>query len=228
MELLRATCAALIVGAAVAAAVDSGPTEMASSVGLDDVGVVAPADEPAHTYMGTKRCRSCHTKHYESWLDHSTGRSWEALKPGFGKDAKTAAGLDVDRDYTSDSRCLPCHTVGFARPGGYVIPDPEDRKTQRAAAAREGVGCEACHGPGSGFVAVMKEVRRTRRTYKQSELHAAGLRKIGPDVCNACHNENAICVADSSTGEGGAKALSVENVDSLSAHETFPLQQRER
>jgi YVTN family beta-propeller protein len=44
----------------------------------------------------------------------------------------------------------------------------------------EGVGCEACHGPGSDYSAEATMKDRTK-------AHAAGLKKITPEICLTCH-----------------------------------------
>lgn len=149
--------------------------------------------EPAR-YLGSKRCRMCHLQWHDSWQQRPHARAWEDLKPGRGTEARLRAGLDPQRDYTAEARCLVCHTVGYGRPGGYAIPDPDDGRTVRAAAVREGVGCESCHGPGSGFVEVMRGIKRELREYRDEELHAAGLNRIGPGVCTRCHAEAAPCL----------------------------------
>lgn len=153
-----------------------------------------PRPNTAGTYLGSKRCRMCHLKWHDSWQERSHTRAWDALKAGNGRQTKLRANLDPQRDYTTDARCLACHTVGFGRPGGYRIPDPEDGKSFRAARSREGVGCESCHGPGSGFVQVMKLINLDMRSYQVEELHDAGLNRMGPAICLTCHNTSALCV----------------------------------
>jgi hypothetical protein len=172
----------------------------------------------------------CHGRWYESWRELAKGHSWEALKPGVSPAWKSRAGLEVDKDYTTDPQCLSCHSVGYGKPGGYAIPDPAERKSVRLAAAREGVGCEACHGPGSGFVQIMEEVYRTGRTYKPAELRAAGRHPVGADVCMTCHNETARCLASPDGGDGAAHAgagLKMELTDRIGYHARFPLVHRE-
>jgi hypothetical protein len=53
---------------------------------------------------------------------------------------KKAAGLDPAKDYTKDQECLPCHTVGYGKPGGYV--DPKKTPTISASAAKTAMGRE--------------------------------------------------------------------------------------
>jgi len=130
-----------------------------------------------YVYVGTKKCRMCHTLQNESLMASRKANSWNALRPGESAAVKKRAGLDVEKDYTVDPACLECHAVGFGKPGGYFIPDPRDKKLVRVAATRRGVGCESCHGPGSGFMEVMRDVVRRERTYRPEEVYALG-RKI--------------------------------------------------
>ncbi len=184
----------------------------------------------SYVYLGTKRCRMCHVDQYGSWRSGPKARSWDALKPGVAARVKDAAGLDRNEDYTTDTRCLRCHSVGFGEPGGYVIPDPADGESVRLAATREGVGCEACHGPGSGFVPIMQDIYRTDRKYRPQELYAAGRRLVGPEVCAKCHNKDAICMIHGSDTDSIHRALSrvhVNVADRRGYHAKFPLEHRE-
>ncbi len=71
-----------------------------------------------------------------------------------------------------------------------------DKKARRRAAKLVGVGCEACHGPGSRYVELHKEIQDQGRKYRSAEMHAAGMFKIGPEVCAACHNTESPFVDD--------------------------------
>lgn len=186
--------------------------------------------DTAYEYVGTKRCRMCHTRRHKSWLNSPKGRSWDLLKPGVRPDAKQQANLDPETDYTTDTRCLPCHSVGFGRPGGYQIPDPNSRQSVRRAAAREGVGCESCHGPGSGFTQVMRDIQKKKRTYQVEEIRAAGQPAITPEVCLSCHNDRKPCGPDDSArvlGIDWSLATGAKLIHHTGAHESFPLRYRD-
>lgn len=187
----------------------------------------ASTESPSRQYVGIKRCRMCHTKWYESWLESSKANAFESLKPNAGAAIKKRAGLDVTKDYTADSRCLRCHSVGFGKPGGYVTPTPGDKTAERHARLREGVGCEACHGPGSDYIQVMRDILLEERPYRQRELLARGRQVVGEAVCLSCHNQNAVCMKQ---GEDDSRALSYEfKVDldnSAGFHKRFELQYR--
>ncbi|MEE9295812.1 MAG: cytochrome c family protein [Phycisphaerae bacterium] len=220
---LRVACPAVLLGCAAG---------LAQEPSNDSVPSTAAAFEQRseYEYVGTKRCRMCHTAWYKSWLRSSKSRAFEALKPGVGVMVKRKAGLDVSVDYTTDPRCLRCHTVGFGKPGGYSVPDLADGRALRRAAVREGVGCESCHGPGSGFVVVMQEIILTQRAYRREEVLAAGRRIVTREVCLSCHNSRAICMIPQE-GQGDSHQVyefKVDLSDTRGFHEHFPLKYLER
>ena len=155
--------------------------------------------------------------------------------PGVSREVKIRAGLDVETDYRTDGRCLKCHSVGYGEPGGYVVPNPNDERSQRLAAKREGVGCESCHGPGSGFVLIMQDILRNERSYDIEELRAKGRKTAGPEVCRKCHNDQAICMVGvhaNKAGTNGSHAnrswIHVDVTDRHGFHAEFPLKYRIR
>lgn len=180
---------------------------------------LALADEE-YSYVGNKTCKKCHIKLYKSWEKTRMGKAFEILKPGNSKEAKEKFGIDPGKDFTKDEKCLKCHTTGFGKPGGYTIPDPDDKKAVRTAKKFEGVGCEMCHGPGSAYSKVFKEIQKSKRKYKVEELYAVGLRKIDEDGCLTCHNE------ESPTINKGDE-FDYEDRKDKGTHEHIPLKQRE-
>ena len=147
-----------------------------------------------YEYVGNKRCKMCHTQWFRSWQARPHGGATTALRPGISRAYKKRVGLNPDVDYMTNSKCLCCHTVGHGLPGGYRIPDPTDRKAQRLARHREGVGCESCHGPGSAYMAIMSEIDGSSREYKIEELRSKGLVKITASLCMSCHRQAAPCI----------------------------------
>ena len=152
-------------------------------------GLQATGSESAYEYVGTKKCKSCHLETHKSWAKTKMGTAFETLMPGHGKEAKEKLDLDPDKDYSTDTQCLPCHTTGFGKPGGYEIPPEGDKRAARKAKNLAGVGCESCHGPGSGYVKILEEIDESQRTYSVEELRSAGLRKIDKSACVNCHND---------------------------------------
>jgi len=120
----------------------------------------------AADYVGAKRCKMCHMKQFKSWRNTAMSKAFELLKPGARAEAKTAAGLDAGKDYTTDAVCLGCHTVN----GKADMP---------------GVQCEACHGAGSEYMKVMM----TNRDFKLADIEAKGFVLPNEATCKKCHNE---------------------------------------
>jgi len=75
-------------------------------------------------FAGADTCRACHAPDHADWVGTAHARAFDAL-------------AEVEQDQRDD--CLPCHTVGFGQPGGFV-----DFATAEHLA---GVQCESCHGP---------------------------------------------------------------------------------
>ena len=70
--------------------------------GAPDQSVVAGQPHESHgphTFMGTKRCRMCHTDQHKSWLASRKANSWDALKPHVSEEIKRKAGLDTARSW---------------------------------------------------------------------------------------------------------------------------------
>ena len=144
-----------------------------------------------YAYVGTSKCKMCHMKpHYKDWKKSKKAKSMNALEPGEASEIKSKFGLDVSKDYTRDETCLECHATGFGKPGGYAIPDPDDAKAVKKAKKLAHVGCESCHGPGSAYVKLHKEVMTSKRKYKVEEFYAVGMTKIEASICTGCHNKD--------------------------------------
>jgi hypothetical protein len=138
------------------------------------------AGDPA--YVGSKKCKMCHLKEYKSWATTKMATSFDRLKPGEGAEAKKAAGLDPDKDYTTDPTCLPCHTTGLGQPGGFV----DIASTPDLA----GVGCEVCHGPGGTYIADGYMTLKNKE-YKKADLVAVGMvDTVDESRCVGCHNSD--------------------------------------
>ena len=137
-------------------------------------------------YVGTGVCKKCHFKQYMSWKKTTMGRTFDVLKPGKAVEAKKKTNLDPKKDYTKEPACLPCHTTGYGLPGGYRVPSEGDAGAAKTAKANEGTTCEACHGPGSKYVALHADVADKKRKYSVKEFYDAGMIRIDASVCTTC------------------------------------------
>jgi len=158
--------------------------------------------------VGNKNCRKCHIKEAKSWAETAMAQTFEVLKPGVRAEEKTAAGLDPAKDYTTDVTCLPCHTTGFGKEGGFVDID----STPELA----GVGCEMCHGAG-GTYTQDHLMSLKNKDYKKSEVVAAGMvATVSKEQCLGCHNSDSPFVGD-------GFVFDFEANKDKGTHEVFPL-----
>jgi YVTN family beta-propeller protein len=119
-------------------------------------------------YVGALQCAACHdgiSKGYQfsKWRmsDHARAYSRLATPEAY----EIAAQKGIGNPQTSET-CLKCHTTVFTKPVG---------GTWDTYALDEGVGCEACHGPGNKHM---------------ESGDSSGLQTVNKDVCMTCH-ENA-------------------------------------
>ncbi len=75
-------------------------------------------------YVGSARCRECHTAAYEQWETTLHARAYVRL----------------EEESRGDPACVRCHVVGFGSDDGFRIDEPDPLLAE--------VGCEACHGRG--------------------------------------------------------------------------------
>jgi hypothetical protein len=106
----------------------------------------AGTDSPDR-FVGSEVCQRCHVSETEQWKTTKHAHAWQTL-------------VDNKKDATPD--CVPCHVVGYRKPGGFTDGSATPKMTN--------VGCENCHGMGS-----------------QHEAFATAPRKITEQTCQQCH-----------------------------------------
>ena len=131
-------------------------------------------------YVGAGRCRPCHLQQFKSWEQTKMAKAFELLRPGVVVEIKRAHNIDPTKDYTGDPNCVSCHVTGYGQPGGFVSVE----KTPNLV----GVQCEACHGPGSGYLKP-ELMSLQNKEYKRSALVAAGMVVPSAEGCKLCHNK---------------------------------------
>ena len=155
---------------------------------------VGEGDKPE--YVGDKACQKCHFQEHKSWKKTPLYKSMKTLAPTTEADdkelfaKKTAAGLDPAKDYSTDAKCLKCHTTGYGTESGYPADPATDADGKRAKALGV-VGCEACHGPGSLYVqfktAELEKNKDAKFTTEQ--MAPMGMTKADEATCKTCHND---------------------------------------
>jgi hypothetical protein len=128
-------------------------------------------------YVGVKNCKMCHIKQYEAWKKTGMSTSFENLKAGVKAEEKKRAGLDSEKDYTHDARCLKCHTTGYGRPGGF--------KSLEETPDLINVQCEGCHGPGAYFRKIMNNNKEFKLA--DAKLFWLILPNERENTCMECH-----------------------------------------
>lgn len=122
-------------------------------------------------YVGMDKCLTCHQKDFEKMkANPSMSRMLTAIDRLQGEEASTP-------------KCLGCHTTGYEKNWDENVPFSK----------RVNVQCEACHGPGSKYLHIMKKGYSKSNAKQREEAIAAGL-IVSPtkDTCFQCHHDGDI------------------------------------
>lgn len=141
-----------------------------------------------HTYVGSSACGKCHAaesigNQYDLWLQSPHAKAIRILK---SETAYAIANKLSIKEPSEDLKCLKCHTTG----GG------KNKKT-----IHEGVGCEACHGPGSDYYEFIGHVDTVNRqsayetALKNGMYPILGIKNIKKreKLCLRCHSSQRPC-----------------------------------
>ncbi len=153
-------------------------------------GVYARQNFPS--YIGIGVCRKCHEaegigNQYKAWASSPHAKAWQILQSE--KSAAVAKKASVDNP-AENLACLKCHTTGGGR---------------TEATNREGVGCEACHGPGSLYFEFSNHASFESRENAYRKAVSLGMYpvldikgiKAREKLCRYCHNEERPCLPQS-------------------------------
>jgi len=130
---------------------------------------VATSAFAANTYVGVKKCATCHKVAafgglaYTVWEKSGHAKAFETLKSKEADEIAKKKGLATAADASPE--CLKCHVTSVKE---------------------EGVTCEGCHGPASAYL----NVHNKKTPDSKDKAIAAGL-VIGDSVkkvCVTCHN----------------------------------------
>ena len=121
-------------------------------------------------YKGASACKMCHDKEHEG-AGYNPWAAWQEMKHAKAMESLTAEQIASGKD-AQGRACVSCHTTGYGKESGFVSVDD----TPKLA----GVGCEACHGPGSLHIMTMAMAE---------EGEEIADKKIGKSAeCITCHN----------------------------------------
>ena len=164
-------------------------------------------------YVGSNKCAECHAEEAignQCKIWKSTSHSRAFLKLDSEKGREVAKKVSV-AEPQKDAACLKCHTTG----GG---------KTELTK--EEGVGCEACHGPGSGYHETSNHVdysdptrvlgyTKAIRNGMYPVLGIVGKHLKNRDkLCISCHKDTRPCVPDEAQVRL-QKKMTIQVVDKL-------------
>lgn len=118
------------------------------------------------TYVGVGRCRACHEptsigNQFGAWRSTAHSRAYDTLFTLRGQTILNRSGREL-------GWCLGCHATDGRR------------SNRNSIISSEGVGCEACHGPGSRYA-------RYDVMVSTSRFHGAGGATGSLNDCFQCH-----------------------------------------
>jgi hypothetical protein len=93
------------------------------------------------TFIGSDKCATCHAAEWDKWKTTKHAHALDSLE-------KTAR-RPSQRNF--DGECVVCHTTGFGYKTGY--------RDDLTTTMLKHIGCESCHGPGSGHAAEPKDAK---------------------------------------------------------------------
>jgi hypothetical protein len=131
-----------------------------------------------HEIIGAPKCKGCHKAktgdQWKIWTESAHARAFETLASEEARKIATDKGLANPQQ---EDACLKCHATKAFLGSGAVVSEKAKYTDS------EGVGCEACHGPGSDY--------KSKKVMTDPEAaRAAGLVMIKTaDGCTQCHNE---------------------------------------
>ncbi len=131
-------------------------------------------------YVGAAKCKMCHMSkargdQWGVWQKSKHAGAYNVLATDAAKEVAKKAGIEGNPQ--ESAKCLKCHVTAYDAPA-----------SAKAATLtlEEGVGCEACHGPGSLYksMKVMKDL-----TAGTQDAKAVSYQKGEEATCKKCHNE---------------------------------------
>ncbi len=141
--------------------------------------LAVPAAAEEFNYVGSANCKMCHNKdasgkQFTIWENSAHAKAYATLASEESK--KIAQGMGIADPQKADA-CLRCHVTAHGVAAERIGPRFK---------IEEGVGCESCHGPGSGYNKL-----NVKKQVMTSEITGAsiGLWEINEALCVACHNE---------------------------------------
>ncbi len=126
------------------------------------------------TYIGVDKCKICHKSEakgnqFGKWVESKHSKAYQSLTT---PKANEIAGKAEIKNPSDSDKCMSCHS-----PYGQSAPTLKG----------EGVGCEACHGPGSDYKAM--NIMKDRNLAKQNGLIVYANEDAIKALCLKCHKK---------------------------------------
>ena len=134
-------------------------------------------------YIGTKSCKTCHKgakggKVFQKWEKGPHAGAFKTLQSA--ESDKIAKDKGYDTKAAETDFCLSCHVTGMLEKGASF-----GKNFDKA----EGVGCEACHGPGSGYKTKHNKPEKIAAAVKAGLLLPKVDDGSAEKQCVQCHNK---------------------------------------
>ncbi len=128
-----------------------------------------------YTYVGAVKCKKCHKapqrgNQYQAWLDSRHNKSYAVLSSLSAFEEAKKANLTIPPN--ESPQCLKCHGPLYEK-----APELVD----------QGVTCEVCHGPGSGYQKM--NIMKNREKAVQNGLLEYVSQDAVKEKCITCHTD---------------------------------------
>lgn len=128
--------------------------DTSATVSVQEGNAFLTVSGPNPNFLGARDCRFCHRTVHTAWTNTAHANALVTLK-------------DIGQD--KNARCLPCHTVGYGMPNGFV----DELTTPHLA----GVQCENCHGPAGTHA----------ENFEDPSMRPPVT--VSAKICGGCHND---------------------------------------
>lgn len=136
-------------------------------------------DKKLPKFVGLKECKLCHTRksvgaQTKLWQSSLHAKAWETLGTDKAKEIAKTMGIE---DPQKSDKCLECHVTGHGL---------DKERFAESYSVKEGVQCEACHGPGEFY---FPEDKHTKDATAHAIAELGLVVQPTEKMCRECHNE---------------------------------------
>ncbi len=139
------------------------------------------AQDKQRTYVGARKCKTCHKKEkvgnqFKVWKESKHAEAYKTLLT----EKADSISLSMDnKKAIENEKCLKCHVTAY---------DVDKSLLGKKFKIEDGVQCESCHGAGGDY--------KKKKIMKDHDLAVAnGLKEYKDEAaieeqCKTCHNED--------------------------------------